>query len=380
MEWSLRTSSSVAVAVFHIIFQRLFDCANIQRAVLTTAFGFAALLASAETSRADEGGVSFWIPGFFGSLAATPAEAPGFSMTSFYYHDSVSAGGDVALAREFELRNVPVNLTATASANVNANLDIGFLVGTYTFATPVLGAQVSVALMGAYGSNSASLAGSLAGTLTGPGGGTVPFSRFDSINSDIIAFGDLIPFYQMKWNSGVNNFMTYVTGDMPVGAYDSNRLANLGIGHWAIDAGGGYTYFDQKTGHELSAVLGFTYNFINPSTQYQNGVDMHLDWGVSQFLTKQWQVGLVGYLYQEIGCDSGSGDHVGCFQSRVVGVGPQVGYIFPIGDKLQGYLNLKAYGEFENANRPAGFNVWLTFNLSPAAATPPTSTRPMFTK
>ena len=331
-----------------------------------------------EIARADEGGVSFWIPGFFGSLAAAPRR-PGFSMTSIYYHTSVSAGADVARAREFEIGNIPVNFTGNVSAAVNANVDLGLLVGTYTFETPVLGAQVSVALMGVYGSNSTSLAGSLAGTLTGPGGGTFPFSRFDNINSDIIAFGDLIPFYQMKWNAGVNNFMTYVTGDMPAGAYQSNRLANLGLGHWAIDAGGGYTYFDPKTGHEASAVLGFTYNFVNPATQYQSGVDMHLDWGVSQFLTKQWQVGLVGYIYQELGCDSGSGDRVGCFRSRVVGVGPQVGYIFPLGDKLQGYLNLKAYGEFANENRPAGWNVWLTFNVSPAA-TPPTSTRPMFTK
>jgi Putative MetA-pathway of phenol degradation len=37
-----------------------------------------------------------------------------------------------------------------------------------------------------------------------------------------------------------------------------------------------------QTAHELSAVLGFTYNFMNQSTQYQNGVDMHLDWGASQ--------------------------------------------------------------------------------------------------
>jgi hypothetical protein len=36
---------------------------------------------------------------------------------------------------------------------------------------------------------------------------------------------------------------------------------------------------------------------------------------------------------------------VGCFQSQVLGVGPQIGYIFPIGG-MQGYLNLKAYGEF----------------------------------
>lgn len=334
----------------------------------------------AQVARADEGGVSFWLPGFFGSLAAVPAQAPGWSVTSIYWHDSVHAAGDVARAREIEIGRFPANLTANVSANLNSNLDLGILIGTYTFAEPVLGGQASASLMGIYGSNSTSLAGTLTGTLAVPGVGAVPFSRFDSINSQLTAFGDLYPTFQLKWNSGVNNYMTYVTGDIPVGAYQSTRLANIGIGHWAIDAGGGYTYFDPKTGHEASAVLGFTYNFINPSTQYQNGVDMHLDWGVSQFLTKQWQVGLVGYLYQEIGCDSGSGDRVGCFQSRVVGVGPQVGYIFPLGDNLQGYLNLKAYGEFANENRPAGWNLWLTFNVSPAAPTPPTATKPRFTK
>ena len=102
-------------------------------------------------------------------------------------------------------------------------------------------------------------------------------------------------------------------------------------------------------------MLGFTYNFQNQSTQYQNGVDMHFDWGASQFLTKQFQVGLVGYVYKEIGCDSGSGDRVGCFQSQVVGVGPQLGFIFPVGE-MQGYINLKGYKEFAAENRPDGWN------------------------
>jgi hypothetical protein len=335
-----------------------------------------ALLAlPAQSARADESGVSFWIPGFFGSLAAAPAQAPGWSVTSIYYHTSVSAGADVARAREFQIGNIAGNVTANVNANVRANVDLGLLVGTYTFATPVLGAQAQASLLGVYGSNSTSLAGQLA--LTGPGGNTV--SRFDSIDSSIIAFGDLLPMFQLKWNAGVHNYMTYITGDIPVGAYQSDRLANMGLGHWVIDAGGGYTYFNPQTGHEFSGVLGFSYNFVNPATQYQSGVDMHFDWGASQFLTKQWQVGLVGYAYQELGCDSGSGDRVGCFRSRVLGVGPQVGYIFPVGD-MQGYLNLKAYGEFANENRPAGWNVWLTFNLSPAAATPPAPSRPRFTK
>jgi hypothetical protein len=127
-------------------------------------------------------------------------------------------------------------------------------------------------------------------------------------------------------------------------------------------------------------VLGFTYNFTNQSTQYQNGVDMHFDWGASQFLTKQFQVGLVGYVYNQLGCDSGSGDRVGCFRSQVVGIGPQIGYIIPLGD-LQGYVNLKAYGEFDAAHRPDGWNAWITFVISPAEQTPtPSAPRRMITK
>lgn len=329
---------------------------------------------------ADEGGVSFWVPGFFGSLAATPQQ-PGWSLANIYYHTSVSAGADVARAREFTLNRVPANVTVNANLNLRANAtgDLGFVIPSYVFATPVLGGQASVSLVGAYGVVSTSLAGQLSGSLTGPGGGNIPFMRSDSFSDTTWGFGDLIPQFALRWNAGVNNFMTYITGDVPVGAYQSDRLSNLGIGHGAIDAGGGYTYFNPATGHEFSGVLGFTYNLKNTSTQYQNGVDMHFDWGASQFLTKQVQVGLVGYVYKEIGCDSGSGDRVGCFQSQVFGVGPQFGYVFPLSHDLQGYINIKGYGEFGNSARPAGWNTWLTFVISPAAAPPPPAHR-MITK
>jgi hypothetical protein len=170
----------------------------------------------------------------------------------------------------------------------------------------------------------------------------------------------------------VNNFITYMTGDLPVGAYDRTSLANTGIGHYAIDGGIGYTYLD-KAGHEFSAVAGLTHNFINPYTQYQNGLDFHLDWGASQFLTKQFFIGAVGYVYNQLTGDSGSGDHVGPFLSRVVGVGPQIGYIFPVGN-YQGYLNLKGYEEFDAHDRPHGHNVWLALTFSPPA--PPASVSP----
>jgi hypothetical protein len=350
------------------------------RRVLMGAFASALLgaaIAVPTVATADEGGVSFWLPGFFGSLAAAPQQ-PGWSLTSIYYHTSVSAGADVARAREFQIGRIPVNLTANVSANLDARADLALALPTYTFATPVLGGQLSVGAIGIYGGVDTSLAGTVTGALATPLG-TLPFSRFDSISDSVTGFGDVLPIATLRWNAGVHNYMTYITGDIPVGAYDSARLSNVGIGHGAIDGGGGYTYLNPQTGHEFSGVLGFTYNFTNQSTQYQNGVDMHFDWGASQFLTKQFQVGLVGYVYKEIGCDSGSGDRVGCFQSQVVGVGPQLGFIFPVGD-LQGYINLKGYKEFAAENRPDGWNTWITFVISPAEKTPSAPPRRMITK
>jgi hypothetical protein len=169
--------------------------------------------------------------------------------------------------------------------------------------------------------------------------------------------GDLYPMLTLKWHDGVNNWMTYLTGDIPVGAYDPNRLSNIGLGHGAVDGSGGYTYLNPVTGHEFSTVAGFTYNFKNPDTQYQSGIDFHLDWGASQFLSKQFFVGLVGYAYQQVTADSGQHPILGPFESRVIGIGPQAGHIFPIG-KMQRYLNLKGYGEFDAANRPSGWNTW----------------------
>jgi hypothetical protein len=326
------------------------------------------LLSSALPAAADEGGVSYWVPGLFGSLAATP-QTPGWSLATINYHTQVSAGADVAFARQVPVGRLTVPFTGQVTANLNATADIGLAIPQYVFGTPVLGGQAAVGLLVPVGNNRASVDAALTGAI-GPLGFTVGGSRTD----DVTAGGDLSPQASLRWNSGVNNWMVYVTGDVPVGLYSATSLANMGIGHGTIDFGGGYTYFNPQTGHEFSGVLGLTYNFINPDTQYQNGIDLHFDWGASQFLTKQLQVGVVGYIYDQLSCDSGAGDRVGCFKSRVMGIGPQIGYIIPMGD-LRGYLNFKVYGEFDNAHRPDGWNAWLTFAISPSPPAPASPSR-----
>jgi len=298
--------------------------------------------ACASVGSADEGGVSFWLPGFYGSFAALPGE-PGWALSGVYLHSSASADGQLN-------RGLQITLGLDATA------DIGVVGPTYTFESQVLGGQLSLSLLGAFGDTSVTVAA----TLTGPNGNTISGRRHE----ELTGFGDLFPQATLKWNDGADNYMAYLAGGVPVGAYDARRLANLGIGHGAIDIGGGYTYLNPADQLEFSAVVGLTYNFENTDTDYQNGIDAHIEWGASYLVNNNLHVGLVGYALQQVTGDSGAGAKFGDFESRVFGAGPQIGYTLPIGDGVQAYANLRGYGEFGAENRAEGWNVWLTIALS----------------
>ena len=333
----------------------------------------AALALAPDLACADETGESFWTPGSFGSLAATPSQ-PGFSLSSTWYRTSTTAGSEVARARAIRIGRFEASVAENVSAISVSPEDLAMITPSYTFATPVLGGQAAIGLQAVYGRKRTTDDAVLnTPVLVGPFATTR--SRFDTISDTVTGFGDLSPQFSLRWNAGVHNVMTYMTGNIPVGAYNRARLSNIGIGHGAVDAGGAYTYLNEQTGYEFSAVAGFTYNFVNPHTQYQNGIDVHLDWGASRYLTKQLQIGLVGYLYNQASCDGGAGDRVGCFQSRVASAGAQLGYAIPMGD-LDGNVSIKAYKEFAAANRPEGWNLWLTYALSPADPGPARPTPP----
>jgi hypothetical protein len=77
---------------------------------------------------------------------------------------------------------------------------------SYTFEQRILGGQATIAMVTPIGTVRTTLEGTIAGNL-GPFG----FSRFGSITDQTTAPGDLIPMFNLRWNEGVNNFMTYVT-------------------------------------------------------------------------------------------------------------------------------------------------------------------------
>ena len=321
------------------------------------------LAANPQSALADAGGLSFWLPGTFGSLAAAPV-TPGWSWAQIYLHLDMRAGGGT----NFVTSN---GIPGSVVAGLNAHADALVEGVTYTSALPVLGGQAAFSVLAAPGDIGVGINASL----TGPLGNTISGGKFD----DRTTLSDV--FYQgtLKWNQGVNNEMVYIAGNIPSGTYNPNRLANLSFGFVGFDVGAGYTYLNPQTGHEFSAVGGVTYSLPNPYLQYQNGIDAHLDWAASQFISKNVLVGVAGYYFQQLTPDSGPGAKLGSFEGMAVGIGPQIGFLFPVGD-MQGYLNLKAYADLETENRPKGWSTWVSFVISPKAPAPPPSTKPAYRK
>jgi hypothetical protein len=290
-------------------------------------------------ARADEGGTAFWLSGQYASLAAVPP-SPGWSLGTTVSYASGSASASTALPLGPRLAFGVDSRSLTLS-----------LQPTFVPDATVLGGRLSLGLGFGAGRDFArqDLAISAAG-------------QESQLDDTVWGASDLAPLASLSWGHGVHNWLAYVTGNIPVGTYDRSRLANVGIGHWAIDAGGGYTYLDAATGLEFSAVVGFTYNFENPSTRYQSGIDSHLDWGASLLLPRGWQVGLAGYGYLQLTGDRGSGAQLGGFKSKVAGVGPQLGYQFDVGGQ-QWSASLRAYWEPWAENRVRGYAVFAALSI-----------------
>ena len=289
--------------------------------------------------RADEGGVPFWMSGQYASMAAVPM-ATGWSLVAMPYVYS----GNADKSKTFQ-HGTSIN------AGLSTRESLVLMQLGYVGEEKILGGQSYIGIGWGPGANTTTASVSV----TNP---NAQFNRANTTNG----VTDLYPLASLTWNSGNNNFKTYLTGDIPVGTYSPTSLAAIGIGHAAMDAGGGYTYLNNTTGFEFSGVLGATYNWMNNQTNYQNGIDSHLDWSISQFVSQNWQVGIAGYGYYQLTADSGSGDRMGAFKSRIAGIGPQIGYLFNIGTK-QAYINVRAYKEFWAQNRVEGYASIATISI-----------------
>ncbi len=205
--------------------------------------------------------------------------------------------------------------------------------------------------------------------VTGPLGNT----RSANLADSVFGIGDAAVVALLGWHEGNSHWNVAVTGTIPTGAYDPNRIAFLGLHRPSLDIKGAYTYLDPKVGLEISAALGMTLNYINTATNYQTGDELHFEWDVNQHFASGFSAGVGGYVYDQVTGDSGAGDRVGAFKGRVVAVGPLVGYTFKMMEVIPVNLNAHWFREFDTKNRLTGNSIIGSISL-PLVNLPPAVT------
>lgn len=174
--------------------------------------------------------------------------------------------------------------------------------------------------------------------------------------------GDPVLSAMLGWHAGKFHWTTTVLVNVPAGDYRNGELANLAFHRWASDVSGSLTWFDPDTGVDLSAVAGLTFNGMNPATDYRTGTEFHLEWAASKALTSALSAGVIGYHYQQVTGDSGSGATLGAYKGRVTALGGTLAYNFTVG-KTPISTRIKVLREFAVENRSRGTVGLLTVSL-----------------
>ena len=295
-----------------------------------------AAYAIAPDAMAGEGGVSHILPGANATLVDLPPSGPGWFVKPMF----VNYNGD-ASAR------IPTAAGVVANVDVTTNtLVVG---GGYGFEQKVLGgATYAVAAFVPYTWVDISADTAAAGGRR--------------IQNDVSGLGDvtIVPVL-LAWKAGDWQYDFLMPIYAPTGSYELGRLGNTGLNYWTVDPIVGFAYANAKSGFNAAAHVGLAMNTENDDTQYKSGNVLHFDASIQQIFplgSGFANVGIEGWYFQQVSCDSGAGATLGCFKGRTAGVGPVLGYIQPIGqDKL--IFEFKWLPELDTKNRLDGDYFWL---------------------
>jgi hypothetical protein len=183
-----------------------------------------------------------------------------------------------------------------------------------------------------------------------------------NVTDDHVNLSDFFVQSFVGWQAGNFHWQLGIGGVVPSGTYVAGQLSNASLNRPAVDLSGTLTWLDPSIGWDLSAAAGFTFNQTNTATDYKTGDEFHLEWAATKYLTKQLTVGLVGYYYQQLTPDSGTGAILGAFEGRVVALGGAIGYTFEVG-KLPVSTRLKVYREFDAVNHLEGTAGFFTVSM-----------------
>jgi hypothetical protein len=299
-------------------------------------------------ARAEEGGSGHYSPGQTASFIDQLPGYPAIAVVNYFTYYTGDAGGG---------RTLPLGGNVAANAKATAYVDTVAVI----YETPVrlLGGNYAPGLAIPFGSMTVDADI----TATGPRGR----ERTGKASDTSSGLGDLTLYpFILGWTNGPDlKYDVRLGVYAPSGEYTQGALANLGKNFWTFEPTLSVSWLSSKIGTEVTVFAGMDFNTENSATDYQTGIEFHLDGTVAQHLPLFGGfvgVGANGFYYQQITGDSGSGAVLGSFEGRTVGVGPVLSYVHNIG-KTSLVAELKWLPELDVQNRMKGDWIWFKLAL-----------------
>jgi hypothetical protein len=312
-----------------------------QRHILLTSITCA--LALTATSRAEEGGSGHYSPGQTASFIDQLPGYPSIAVVNYFTYYTGDAGGS---------RSLPLGGNLAANAKATAYVDTVAVI----YETPVrlLGGNYAPGLAIPFGSMT--VEGDI--TAAGPRGR----ERSGQARDTSSGLGDITLYpFMLGWTNGPDlKYDVRLGVYAPSGEYEKGALANLGKNFWTFEPALSISWLSSKIGTEVTLFAGMDFNTENTATDYETGIQLHLDGTVAQHLPLFGGfvgVGANGFYYQQITGDSGSGAVLGSFEGRTVGVGPVLSYMHKIGKSTLA-AELKWLPELDVDHRMKGDWIW----------------------
>lgn len=323
------------------------------------------LLAGVSPSHAAEEAKSIYT---LGSEAATAAvlPPPGTYVSSFKYIYSGEASGGAALSRSINPAGTQVQSAASVQLNadfrVRANVAVDIFSAIWVSPQKMLGGHFGVGAVLPVGYQDISAKINARAAVTLPDGTVLQAARGLGLSDQTFNVGDPLTTAFIGWSAGNLHWKLAGLVNVPVGAYDTSSLVNMGFNRWAADLTGAVTWLDPKTGFEVSLALGITFNGENPDTNYRTGTEFHVEAAVMQHFSESVAIGVAAYHYRQLTADSGSGALLGGFKGEVSAIGPNLTYNFQVGS-VPVFTSVRWLHEFSAKNRLEGDTGFLTVTV-----------------
>ncbi|GJD62142.1 SphA family protein [Methylobacterium frigidaeris] len=296
-------------------------------AILSRSIPAALILSLGSGAHAFEGGTSAYLKGYRDFMAGyLPQDSGLYVREDIYFY-----GGRTD--RTLLSGRLQLQLDTQVTANILRP----------TFVTPwtLFGANVGVAL--SWAQPNIALKGQLQTPLGLVGDSGERFGVGD------VALTPLV----LGWHAGNWHTNAALVVYLPIGDYNVARTINAGNNYWGVSPQVGVTYFDPRTGWDLSVATVYVTSWENPATRYESGDALHVDFAVGKQVSPNLKLGIVGYGLWQVSDDSGSGARLGPNRARVYGLGPALTYSFKVGDTPVSILG-KYYREFGERNTFVG--------------------------